>query len=42
MAMRRIYQAMVTLQMLYGAAAWYQVSMPAKNRNQIVRQFASV
>jgi hypothetical protein len=42
MAMRRIYQAVVILQMLYGAAAWYQASMPAKERNQIVRQFASV
>jgi hypothetical protein len=41
MAMRRIYQAVVIPQMLYGAAAWYQASMPAKERNQIVRQFAS-
>jgi hypothetical protein len=28
--------------MLYGAAAWYQASMPAKERNQLVQQFASV
>jgi hypothetical protein len=36
MAMRRIYQVVVILQMLYEAAAWYQVSMSAKERNQIV------
>jgi hypothetical protein len=42
MAMRRIYQAVVIPQMLYGAAAWYQASMPAKERNHIVWQLASV
>jgi hypothetical protein len=42
MAMRRIYQAVVIPQMLYGAAAWYQASMPAKERYHIVQQFASV
>jgi hypothetical protein len=36
MAMRRIYQAVVIPQMLYGATAWYQASMPAKERNQNV------
>jgi hypothetical protein len=38
MAMRRIYQAVVIPQMLYGTAAWYQASMPAKERNQIKRE----
>jgi hypothetical protein len=33
---------MIIPQMLYGAAMWYQASMPAKERNQIVWQFASV
>jgi hypothetical protein len=28
--------------MLYGEAAWYQASMPAKERNHIIQQFASV
>jgi hypothetical protein len=42
MAMRRIYQAVVIPQMLYGATAWYQASMPAKERNHIIQQFASV
>jgi hypothetical protein len=42
MAMRRTYQAVVIPQMLYGAAAWCQASMPAKERNQIIRQFSSV
>jgi hypothetical protein len=32
MAIRRIYQAIVIPQMLYRAAAWYQASMPAKER----------
>jgi hypothetical protein len=42
MAMRRIYQVVVIPQMLYEAAAWYQASMPAKERNHIVWQLASV
>jgi hypothetical protein len=42
MAMRRIYQAVVIPQILYGAAAWYQESMPAKKRNQIIQQFAFI
>jgi hypothetical protein len=42
MAMRRIYQIVVIPQMLYRAAAWYQASMPAKERNHIVQQFVSV
>jgi hypothetical protein len=33
--MRRVYQAVIITQMLYGAAAWYQASMPAKERIQI-------
>jgi hypothetical protein len=28
--------------MLYRAAAWYQAGMPAKERNHIVQQFASI
>jgi hypothetical protein len=42
MAMRRIYQAVVISQMLYRAAVWYQASMPAKERYQIIQQFTSV
>jgi hypothetical protein len=42
MVMRRIYKTVVIPQMLYRAAARYQASMPAKERNQIVQQFASV
>jgi hypothetical protein len=40
--MRRIYQIVVIPQILYETAAWYQASMPAKERNHIVQQFASV
>jgi hypothetical protein len=42
MAMRRIYQAVVIPQILYGTAAWSQASMPAKERNHIVQQFTSI
>jgi hypothetical protein len=28
--------------MLYGAAAWYQASMAAKERNHIIQQFISI
>jgi ribonuclease HI len=42
MAMRRTYQAVVIPQMLNGAGMWYQASMPAKERNQLVQQFASI
>lgn len=43
LAMRKVYQAVVIPQMLYGVAAWFQPGiMSAKESNNIVRQFASV
>jgi hypothetical protein len=42
MVIRRIYQVVVILQIFYKTTAWYQASMPAKERNHIVQQLASV
>lgn len=43
LAMRKVYQAVVIPQVLYGVATWFQPEiMSAKESNNIVRQIASV
>ena len=42
-SMRRIYQAIVIPQMLYGAAAWYQLgNMTQRQLTKITREFANI